>query len=45
MKDKRLNDLIVLACEKDLTDSIDLEVILNTWSKIKLRKFPIKPIK
>ena len=25
MKDKRLNDLILLACEKDLTDTISLK--------------------
>ncbi|XP_028410508.1 uncharacterized protein LOC114533208 [Dendronephthya gigantea] len=45
MKDKRLNDLILLACEKDLTDSIDLNVVLDTWAKVKMRKFRIKPTK
>ena len=43
MKDKRLNELIILACEKDLTDSIDLNVVLDTWARVKMRKLPIKP--
>ena len=30
MKDKRLNDLILLAYEKDLTDTIPLEDVLKT---------------
>ena len=42
MKDTRLNDLIILTCEKDLTDNIDLDVVLDTWAKVKMRKFPIK---
>ena len=42
MKDERLNDLIVLACEKDLTDTIDLEIVVDTWAKLKMRKFSLK---
>jgi hypothetical protein len=42
MTDTRLNDLIILTCEKDLTDNIDLHVVLDTWDKVKMRKFPIK---
>ena len=42
MKDERLNGLIVLACEKDLTDNIDLEIVVDTWEKLKIRKFPLK---
>ena len=36
MKDERLNDLIVLACEKDLTDNIDLEIVVDTWRTSRL---------
>ena len=32
MKDKRLNDLILLACEKDLADTISLEDVLKSWT-------------
>ena len=42
MKVGRLTDLIVLACEKDLTDAINLKEIVNTWSKVKLRRLSIK---
>ncbi|XP_046859020.1 zinc finger MYM-type protein 1-like [Xenia sp. Carnegie-2017] len=42
MKDTRLNDLIVLACEKDLTDNVDLNIILKNWATAKMRKLPLK---
>ena len=42
MKDERLNDLVVLACENDLTDTINLKEI--TWSKIKLRRLSINRV-
>ena len=35
MKDERLNDLILLACEKDLTDTIPLDVVLKVWHEKK----------
>ena len=39
MSGERLEDLIVLAAEKDLTDKIDLNVILKAWVAKKNRKF------
>ncbi|XP_046846763.1 uncharacterized protein LOC124440410 [Xenia sp. Carnegie-2017] len=42
MKDTRLNDFIVLACEKDLTDNVDLNIILKNWATAKMRKLPLK---
>ena len=42
MKDERLNDLLVLECEKDLTDNIDLNAVLRTWAGIKMPKLPFK---
>ena len=38
MKDERLNDLSVLACEKDLTDNIDLNAVLRTWAGVEAGK-------
>ena len=32
MGDKRLDDLLLLNCEKDLTDNIDLADILEQWA-------------
>ena len=32
MKDKRLNDLILLAYEKDFIDTISLEDVLKKWT-------------
>ena len=32
MEDTRLDDLMVLRCEKDLTDTIKLEDVLDEWS-------------
>ena len=32
MKGKRLNDLIFLAWEKDLTDTISLEDVFKSWT-------------
>ena len=42
MTDERLEDLIVLATEKDLTDKIGLEMMVNDWSKRKNRKLKLK---
>ena len=39
---KRLEDLTVLAAEKDLTDEIDLEVVVKAWVTQKNRKIKIK---
>ena len=36
MKDERLNDLLVLVCEKDLTDNIDLNAVLQAWARFSL---------
>ena len=40
--DGRLEDLIVLAAEKDLTDNVDLDEVLKVWSRKKNRKLKIK---
>ena len=42
MSGGRLEDLIVLAAEKDLTDEIDLEVVLKACAAKKSRKLKIK---
>ena len=42
MKDERLKDLIVLACEKDLTGTIELQNVVKTWSQIKTRRISRK---
>lgn len=34
MKKRRLKDLIILGCEKDLTDTIDLEAVVDRWAKL-----------
>ena len=33
MKERRLKDVITLGCEKDLTDTIDLEKVVDRWAK------------
>ena len=33
MKERRLKDLIILGSEKDLTDTIDLEKVVDRWAK------------
>ena len=33
MKERRLKDVITLGCEKDLTDTIDLETVVDRWAK------------
>ena len=42
MKDERLEDLIVLSTEKDLTDTIDLDAVLKSWATRKNRKLKIR---
>ena len=42
MSGERLEDLIVLAAEKDLTDQIDLDVVVKAWAATKNRKLKIK---
>ena len=42
MSDTRLDDLIVLASEKDLVDSIDLNAAVKKWASQKNRKLKIK---
>ena len=42
MSDECLEDLIVLATEKDLTDTIDLEAVLEVWAGRKNRKLKIR---
>ena len=33
MKERRLKDLITLGCENDLTDTIDLNTVVDCWAK------------
>ncbi|CAB4023988.1 zinc finger MYM-type 1-like [Paramuricea clavata] len=42
MSDERLEDLIVLAAEKDLTDKVDLDEALKVWASKKNRKLKTK---
>ena len=35
MRDKRLEPLLLLSCEKDITDSIDVDVITKDWETLK----------
>ena len=42
MSDERLEDLILLAAEKDLTDKIDLDEAPKVWDSKKNRKLKIK---
>lgn len=41
MVDDRLNDLMLLKCEKELTDSLDYSVLLNSWAKLKERRIKV----
>ena len=45
MSGERLEDLIILAAEKDLTDNIDLDVVLKAWSAKKSRKLKTKLVR
>lgn len=38
MGDERLDQLMLISSEKDLTDSINLDEIVNTWSSLKTRR-------
>jgi hypothetical protein len=42
MNQERLGELLTLACERDLTDTIDLDEIANLWSKLTKRGHLIK---
>ena len=42
MSGERLEDLIVLAAEKDLTDQIDLDIVVKALAAKKNRKLKIK---
>ena len=38
MGDKRLDNLMLLNCEKDLTDSLDMINVVHQWSSAKQRR-------
>ncbi len=38
MSNERLNDLMILKCEKSVADSMDLKSAANTWNNLKKRK-------
>ena len=38
MGDKRLESLVFLSCEKDINDSIDINVIAKDWAYIKMKR-------
>lgn len=42
MSDNRLNDLLLLKCERDLTDSLDYTMLINSWGKLKNRRIKTK---
>ena len=41
MLDERLDDLIVLTCERDIVDSLDLTSLVTSWSVLKNRRVQI----
>ena len=41
MNEKRLHYLMLLACEKDLTDQLDLQNIVDRWKHIKTRRIHV----
>ena len=41
MTDKRLEALMMLSCEKDLTDHANLDKIAESWAALKTRKVKI----
>ena len=42
MNQERLGELLTLACERDLTDTINLDEIANPWSNLTKRRHLIK---
>ena len=42
MTDTRLDSLMLLASEKDLTDSVNFTEIVNSWSKLKNRRVKVR---
>lgn len=38
MHDKRLNALIILSCEKDITDYLNIDNLVNKWALLKHRR-------
>jgi len=38
MGDERLDYLLILSSEKDITDKIDFDEIVNKWSSLKQRR-------
>ncbi len=38
MSDERLGALIVMSCEKDLTDNVNLENVASQWTELKTRR-------
>ena len=41
MGDERLDCLMLLASEKDLTDKIDLSTIVSSWANLKQRRIRV----
>lgn len=41
MDDQRLNALIMLSCEKDITDSLDIDDLVHKWAKLKHRRIQL----
>lgn len=38
MSDERLGALIIMSCEKDLTDNVNLENVASQWTELKTRR-------
>jgi len=38
MADQRLNALMMLSCEKDITDSLDIDDLVHKWATLKQRR-------
>lgn len=41
MADDRLDRLMLLACEKDLTDNVDFSGLISSWAKLKERRIRV----
>lgn len=41
MSDARLNDLLLLKCERELTDSLDYSMLIKSWAKLKERRIKV----
>ena len=41
MTTERLSSLMMLSCEKDITDKIDIDCVVKKWSSAKQRRIKV----